>query len=204
MVGHLLHYHPAIQTLKKLVADGELGELRYIAAHRLNFGKIRTEENVLWSFAPHDISLLLSFFGGSPTSINISGAAFVQDAIPDITTASFEFDAGRKAHIFTSWLHPYKEQKFVLIGDKKMAVFDDQAEEKLTLYDNTVLWEGGSPIAQKNGQRTVELEPGEPLRNQIQHFIDCIENHTQPITDGAEGLRVLEVLESCQKQLTTS
>ena len=199
MVGHLLHYHPAIIELKKIIERGELGKILHIAAHRLNLGKIRTEENVMWSIAPHDISLILNFFGESPTQVHVEGASYLQKNIPDLAHIHLHFSDNRNAHIYTSWLNPYKERKFTIIGDKGMAVFDDMAEHKLTIFDSfTEYDERKNPIAVNKGTRVVDLPNSEPVLNELTHFVSCIEKKSTPLTDGEEGVRVLSVLEECK------
>ena len=125
MVGHLLRYHPAVSKLKELIDEGKLGKLCYIYSNRLNLGRFRTEENILWSFAPHDISAMLYLLGERPTQVFAQGGSYLSQGIPDVTVTMFEFQSGVRGHIFVSWLHPYKEQKFVVVGDRQMAVFDD-------------------------------------------------------------------------------
>ena len=125
MVGHLLQYHPAVVKLKQLVSEGDLGRIQYIYSNRLNLGKIRREENILWSFAPHDISVILSITDEMPEHVISSGANYLHQEVADVTLSSLSFSSGIRAHIFVSWLHPYKEQKLVVVGDRKMAVFDD-------------------------------------------------------------------------------
>ncbi len=198
MVGHLLHYHPAIIELKKVVDRGELGKILHIAAHRLNLGKIRTEENVMWSIAPHDISLILSFFQDVPQTVHVEGASYIQKNIPDMAHIHLHFSENRNAHIYTSWLNPYKERKFTIIGDKGMAVFDDMAADKLVIYNSLAERdERNNPVSVNNGTRIVELPNTEPVLNELTHFVTCIESNTDPLTDGAEGVRVLSVLEQC-------
>ena len=142
MVGHLLQYHPAFIKLKQLAQEGELGRINYIYSHRLNLGKIRREENILWSFAPHDISMILALAGEEPESIIATGGNYLHKKIADVTTTHLEFSSGLKAHVFVSWLHPFKDQKLVVVGDQKMAVFDDTLpwEEKLLIYPHHVNW----------------------------------------------------------------
>ncbi len=205
MVGHLLWYHSGVLRLKKLIDAGELGRIRYIYSNRLNIGKLRREENVLWSFAPHDISVILGLTGEMPVSIQAQGGNFLHQRIADTTVTLLHFASGIQAHIFVSWLHPFKEQKLVVVGDKKMAVFDDTAPwaEKLTLYPHTVEWEGNVPVAHKADARIVEIEESEPLRAECQAFLDAIRTRTPPYTDGHEGLRVLSILNHCQQALET-
>src|SRR5262245_61257387 len=147
MVGHLLWYHPAVLKLKELVDDGELGRIRYIYSNRLNLGKIRREENILWSFAPHDLSVILGLIGEMPDTIDAQGGNYLHDKIADVTLSLLSFPSGVKAHIFVSWLHPYKEQKLIVVGDRQMAVFDDlEHENKLVLYPHSISWKNHQPI----------------------------------------------------------
>jgi len=133
MVGHILRYHPAVNKLKEIVDAGELGNIKYVYSRRLNIGRIRTEENILWSFAPHDISVILFLLDEQPVSISANGAGYVKTDIADVTLTMMDFPSGVKCHIFVSWLHPFREQKLVVVGGKKMAVFDDLTKEKLFL-----------------------------------------------------------------------
>jgi len=203
MVGHLLWYHPAVLRLKALVADGALGRVQYIYSNRLNMGKLRREENVLWSFAPHDVSIVLGLLGEEPARVQASGGNFLHRQIADTTVSLLEFASGVRAHIFVSWLHPFKEQKLVVVGDRKMAVFDDTAPwpEKLQLYPHSVGWEGSVPVARKADAEAVPLEEEEPLRAECTHFLERVRDRRTPRTDGAEGLRVLRVLNACQRAL---
>ena len=141
-IGHILHYHPAIAQIKKMLGEGDLGRLQYIYSNRLNLGKIRREENILWSFAPHDISVILSLVGEEPVEIKAFGTNILHPSIADTTMTHLRFPSGISAHIYVSWLHPFKEQKLVVIGDGKMVVFDDSAppESKLTLYPHSIIW----------------------------------------------------------------
>ncbi len=201
MVGHLLQYHPAVVKLKALIDDGELGRIRYVYSNRLNMGKIRTEENILWSFAPHDISVMISLLEELPDTVMASGGTYLQPDVADVTLTAFEFPGGVKAHIFVSWLHPFKEQKLVVVGDQKMAVFDDMSEEKLKLYPHSVLWRRQVPEAKKAEPVPVPVSGEEPLKLECQHFLECVESGLAPKTDGEEGLRVLRVLEACQRSI---
>ncbi len=202
MVGHLLHYHPVVIKLKKMLNDGVLGQLQYIYSNRLNLGKIRTEENILWSFAPHDISLILSFTGQFPESVTALGSHFINKNIADVTVSTFTFPSGASAHIFVSWLHPFKEQKLVLVGDHGMIVFNDtEPEDKLLLYPHSITWKNGMPVPDKKEAIKVEYDKTEPLREECAHFLDCVATETNPITDGSEGLKVLQVLAACQQSM---
>ena len=205
MVGHLLWYHPAVLKLKDLVDSGELGRIQYIYSNRLNLGKLRREENVLWSFAPHDISVIIGLLGEEPETIQAQGGNYLHQKIADTTVTLFNFASGVRAHIFVSWLHPFKEQMLVVVGDRKMAVFNDTVpwDEKLMLYPHTIKWTGNIPVANKAEGVPVTLDEEEPLRAECAHFIDCINSRKPPRTDGNEGLQVLKVLNCCQKALET-
>ena len=201
MVGHILQYHPAVIKLKELINTGELGKIQYLYSNRLNIGKIRNEENILWSFAPHDISVILMLLGEMPESVYATGGSYLQRKIPDTTLTTMDFPSGVKAHIFVSWLHPYKEQKLVVVGDKKMAVFDDLSREKLVFYPHRINWLDRIPGASKEAAEVISIHMEEPLKLECQHFLECINNFQQPRTDGEEGLRVLKILHASQKSL---
>ena len=201
MVGHILRYHPAILKLKELITHGTLGKINYVYSNRLNIGKIRTEENILWSFAPHDISVILSLLDEMPAHVTCQGGAYVSQNITDVTLSHFEFPSGVQAHIFVSWLHPIKEQRLVVVGSEKMAVFDDTVDHKLVLYAHKVEWKNRIPTAVKADAEVVSLDDREPLRAECQHFLDCVETRNTPVSKGAEGLRVLRVLDACQRAL---
>ena len=201
MVGHILQYHPAIIKLKELIDSGELGKIQYLYSNRLNIGKIRAEENILWSFAPHDISVFLMLLGEMPETIYASGGSYLQQQIPDTTLTIMDFPNGVKAHIFVSWLHPYKEQKLIVVGDEKMAVFDDVGQEKLLLYPHKIQWLERIPVASKAEAELVPVEMVEPLKAECQHFLECLASGKRPLTDGREGLRVLQILEASQVSL---
>ncbi|UCH22285.1 MAG: Gfo/Idh/MocA family oxidoreductase [Deltaproteobacteria bacterium] len=203
MVGHLLQYHPVFACLKELAASGELGRINYIYSHRLNLGKIRREENILWSFAPHDISMILALAGEDPESVMTTGAYYLHQKIADVTTTHLEFPSGLRAHIFVSWLHPFKEQKLVVVGDRKMAVFDDTQPwgDKLLMYPHKIKWQNHMPVPDKAEAERVDILQDEPLRFECQHFLECITKNKQPITDGREGLSVLQILNASQQSL---
>jgi UDP-2-acetamido-3-amino-2,3-dideoxy-glucuronate N-acetyltransferase len=203
MVGHLLQYHPAFVKLKELASSGELGRINYIYSHRLNLGKIRREENILWSFAPHDISMILSLAGDEPESIQTTGGFYLHQRIADVTTTHLDFPSGLKAHIFVSWLHPFKEQKLVVVGDRKMVVFDDTLDwpDKLLIFPHRIEWHDNIPVPVKASPERVEYPRDEPLRRECLHFLNCIVNGDKPATDGNEGLRVLKVLNASQQSL---
>lgn len=203
MVGHLLQYHPAFLKLKDLIREGRLGRLQYIYSNRLNLGQIRREEDILWSFAPHDISMILSMVGSDPVSVEAVGGYFLHNAIADVTTTHLAFPGGERAHVFVSWLHPNKEQRLVVVGANAMAVFDDAEpwERKLLLYPHRVEWRDNQPIPSKADAIPVPLEQKEPLREECLHFLDSVRTGTRPRTDGREGLRVLGVLTRATESL---
>jgi UDP-2-acetamido-3-amino-2,3-dideoxy-glucuronate N-acetyltransferase len=201
MVGHILRYHPAILKLQELIQNGVLGRINYLYSNRLNIGKIRTEENILWSFAPHDISVILSLLNEMPNRVSCQGGGYLSHDVLDVTLSHFDFPSGVQAHIFVSWLHPVKEQKLVVVGSEKMAVFDDTAEHKLVLYPHKVEWRNRIPTAVKADGEVVDLDNREPLRAECQHFLDCIESRMAPVSNGEEGFRVLQVLDACQRAL---
>jgi len=204
MVGHILQYHPVVMKLKELISTGNLGKVQYIYSNRLNIGKLRTEENILWSFAPHDISVILMLLGEEPVSISAFGGDYLNRGIYDTTITTLDFKNGVKGHIFVSWLHPFKEQKLIIVGDKKMAVFDDVSKEKLFLYPHRIEWQNGKiPVAQRAPHEVIPVEEGEPLRLELSHFIECIFDRKRPKTDGEEGLRVLRVLEEAEKSIVS-
>jgi predicted dehydrogenase len=196
MVGHLLQYHPVFMAVRGLVESGELGSLSYVYSNRLSFGKVRSEEDVIWSFAPHDISMILSLTGQEPESVRTESASVLQSNIADTATVHMAFTSGLKAHISVSWLHPYKEQKLVVIGELAMAVFDDTQpwEQKLALYRQNIDLTGEVPNLGKSDVQYINVAQSEPLKNECQHFNDVVNGRLIPLTDGDEGLRVLNVL----------
>ncbi|MBW7896426.1 MAG: Gfo/Idh/MocA family oxidoreductase [Opitutaceae bacterium] len=205
MVGHLLQYHPCILELQRLVGQGDLGKLQYITSNRLNLGKIRQEENALWSFAPHDISVILSLVGGQlPEKVQCTGESYLTPQVADTTLTALKFAGGVRAHVYVSWLNPFKEQKLTVVGSKGMAVFDDTKPwaEKLVLYRDYLTWsDGRTPTPVKSAGTPVVPDQSEPLRDECQHFLECCAQRRSPRTDGPEGLRVLQVLKAAQASL---
>ena len=201
MVGHILLYHPAVVKLRQLINEGALGQILYCYSNRLNMGLIRTEENILWSFAPHDISVMLHLLGEEPVSAKAEGQSYLTPGVVDVTLSRLRFRGGVQGHIFVSWLHPSKEQKFVVVGSEQMAVFDDTAEKKLLLYPHRIDWASRSPKAVKADAVAVKLPKAEPLMEECRHFLDCVATRRTPLSDGNEGLRVLKVLGACQRSL---
>ncbi len=197
MVGHLLHYHPAFIKLKELVHTGSLGQIQYIYAHRLDLGKIYTQKDVLWNMAPHDLSMILALTNASPISTTAAISCNIRDNLADFATINMSFASGAKAHIFVSCLNPFKEQKLTVICKNFMAVFDDTSLEwnkKLAIYDYKIEMKQDSIVTVKGAPEFVEIEQAEPLKNECQHFINCILGNRTPITDGQEALRVMETL----------
>lgn len=202
MVGHLLLYHPAVVAIEGLLASGELGKLEYIYSNRLSMGKIRREENALWSFAPHDISVVLRLTGGLPMQVSATGGAYLQPNIADVTVSDLLFDHGTRAHIFVSWLHPYKEQRLVVIGSKKMVVFEEtRPTDRLLLYDKQIAFNGNAFEATQSKPVALTYGSEEPLRVECEHFAECIRTRRQPRTPAEDGLKVLQVLQACQRSL---
>lgn len=202
MVGHLLWYHPGFLKLKEIVDSGRLGRILYIYSNRLNLGKIRVEEDILWSFAPHDISIILGVLGETPHSVTAQGGNYLNNDIADVTISTMVFPSGARAHVFVSWLHPFKEQRLVVIGDRAMARFSDSASSaKLVLFEHSVTWDNGTPVPDKGDVTAIPFDDDEPLRLECEHFIDCVRTRRRPRTDGQEGVRVLRVLNQCQEAL---
>jgi predicted dehydrogenase len=202
MVGHLLRYHPAILKIQDLITRGELGKIEYIYSNRVSMGKIRKEENALWSFAPHDISVILALMGEAPVQVTATGGAYLQPNIADVTVSNLLFGHGARAHIFVSWLHPYKEQRLVVIGSKGMVTFEDsRPDNKLVSFDKRIEFKNGAMEAARPQGVSIPIETAEPLRLECQHFIDCILCRSEPRTCGEEGLRVVQVLQASQRSM---
>ena len=196
MVGHLLQYHSIFKKVKDIVQRGEIGEINYIYSNRLSFGKVRNEEDVIWSFAPHDISMILSLANQDPEFISTQSAVILQNNIADSATIHIIFKSGLKSHISVSWLHPYKEQKLVVIGKTAMLTFDDTKpwNEKLSILRYQAEITHRSFVLNKNELEFVKVIEDEPLKNECQHFIDVVAKNLKPLTNEYEGLQVLKVL----------
>jgi len=168
----------------------------------LNFGKVRTEENALWSFAPHDVAVILRLVGDLPIEVACTGGSYLTPNLADVTVSTLHFHSGLRAHIFVSWLNPFKEQKLVVVGSNQMAVFNDVAkEDKLVLYNQRVDFNNRQPVLQRGEAQSIALPDEEPLRNECSHFLDCIRSRRPPLTDAASGINVLKVLQACQISL---
>ncbi|MFO1257718.1 MAG: Gfo/Idh/MocA family oxidoreductase [Gammaproteobacteria bacterium] len=200
MVGHILQYHAGFKQLKALVQDGTLGKINYLYSNRLNLGKYHSEDNIWWSFAPHDISMILSLIQKMPHTVTAVGGKYLQHTASDITHTHLSFPGGELAHIFVSWLHPYKEQRLVVIGEKAMVIFDDGKpwEEKLQLHPYPTEWVDGLPQPAKTTPKLIPLTPEEPLVSEDSHFLDCIRENRTPVTDGIEGCSVVEILKAAE------
>tara|TARA_Y100000768_G_scaffold95496_1_gene69488 strand:+ start:1553 stop:2539 length:987 start_codon:yes stop_codon:yes gene_type:complete len=204
MVGHILLFHPAFQMMKKLIEDGKIGEIQYIYSNRLNMGSFRTNENVFWSFAPHDISLFNFFFNQNPKSVNSTGIDILQKGIHDSSITSFNYEGKKMGHIFVSWLHPFKEHRFVIIGSEGMLHFEDSVKNKpLIFYDNKAEFENLVPIP-KNGEVVkINYSSDMPLTNELKYFISNLDSDEIEISSGFDGLKVIKVLECASKSLET-
>ena len=208
MVGHLLEYHPAVNYMKDMLSSGEVGDPLYLYFQRVNLGIVRKAENAWWSLAPHDVSVACYLFGAQPVSVSASGQAYLREGIEDVVFANLKFADGRMAHIHVSWLDPHKIRKVTLVSSQKMVVFDDmEAAEKIRVYDKGAEVQKSvesyvEAIALRTGDILIPKIPsGEPLRTECQHFIDCITENKIPRSDGADGLRVVKVLEAGSESL---
>ena len=208
MVGHLLEYHPAVTRLKELAEEGELGSLYYVYGNRVNLGKLRSEENALWSLGAHDVSVVLHLIGEEPVEGSAHGESYVRGGVQDVVFCYLRFPSGRVAHLHLSWLDPHKERRITVVGSKRMATFDDmRLEGKLTVYDkgfdeDTSSW--GEYITRAGESFSPRLSNSEPLRLECEHFVECIREGLTPRSDGHSGLRVVRVLEALQRSLDGS
>ncbi|MVA98582.1 gfo/Idh/MocA family oxidoreductase [Nitratireductor sp. CAU 1489] len=195
MVGHVLRFHPAFETLKALIDNGELGEVRYIHSHRLGLGKFHTENDALWDLAPHDLSMILAITGTAPLEVRGEGAAIL-DNLSDFAHLHMLFPGGVRGHLFTSRLNPYRERRLTVVGTKAMAVFDDVEpwERKLAVYRHAVWQDSGQWAFTANEPAYVEVQQGMPLTRELEHFLDCLETRSEPRTTGEEAVTVLKIL----------
>ncbi len=207
MVGHLLEYHPVVRKLKQLVQSGELGPVYYIYSQRVNLGRIRGDENAMWSFAPHDLSIIMYLLDMEPTDVSVRGQSFIQDGIEDVVFMSLFFDNRIMAHIHLSWLDPHKVRRTTIVGSKKMAVFDDtETSEKLRIYDNHAevppARTYGEAVQVRFGDILIpRVDAAEPLKIECKHFIDCVQTRSVPLSDARDGIRVVRILEAAQRSL---
>jgi predicted dehydrogenase len=199
MVGHLLEYHPGVRMLKEVVDAGELGELRYLYGNRVNLGVLRSDENALWSLGAHDVSVVLALAQEKPSELWARGECYMRDGVEDVVFAFLRFPSGLSAHLHLSWLDPHKERRFTVVGDRRMATFDDMApERKVTVYDKGFDEHG---IARAGEARSPAIPATEPLRLECEHFLECVREGRAPRSDGESGLRVVRVLEGLQREL---
>ncbi|UCF69055.1 MAG: Gfo/Idh/MocA family oxidoreductase [Acidobacteriota bacterium] len=208
MVGHLMLYHGAVQHLKKMLDDGQLGDLLYVYCERVNLGVIRRDENALWSLGPHDLSVALFLMGAEFSDVTARGAAYLQPNVHDVVFANVRYRDGRMANIHMSWLDPHKSRRIVVVGSRKMAVFDDmQAQEKIRIFDKgaeripaTVGF--GEYLTVRSGDILIpKISQSEPLRTEAEHFIACVRDGVRPQSDGRQGLDVVRLLEAAQRSL---
>ncbi len=209
MVGHLLEYHPAVEALKEVADSGQLGDLHYVYSHRLNLGKLRADENALWSLGAHDVSVMLHLLGGEePADVVARGESYMRPPVEDVVFCFMRFPSGRAAHMHLSWLDPHKARTFTIVGSKRMATFDDMdVERKITVYDKGFdeSTDGyGEYITRSGDIWSPRIPSREPLRIECEHFVDCVRTGTPPRSDGESGLRVVRVLEQAQAQLDAS
>jgi predicted dehydrogenase len=209
MVGHLLEYHPGLEKLKEIADSGQLGDIHYIYSNRVNLGKLRADENALWSLGAHDVSVVLRLAGNEePLEVNAVGESYMQPGIEDVVFCYLRFRSGLAAHLHLSWLDPHKDRRFTVVGSKKMATFDDmELERKVTIYDKGFdqdFSSYGEYIARSGEAWNPAISNEEPLRIECRHFVECIQTGSQPRSDGASGLRVVRVLESLQQSLEES
>jgi predicted dehydrogenase len=205
MVGHLLEYHPGVAKLKEIATSGELGDIHYIYSNRLNLGKLRADENALWSLGAHDVSVVLHLAEEEPSEIHAHGESYMRPGIEDVVFGYLRFPSGRAAHLHLSWLDPHKERRFTVVGSKRMATFDDMdLERKVTVYDKGFDEEAGSYgeyITRSGDIWSPRIANREPLRIECEHFAECVRTGATPVSDGHSGLRVVRVLEGLQAQL---
>jgi predicted dehydrogenase len=208
MVGHLLEYHPVINRLRELMVSKELGDIYYIYTQRVNLGTVRVDENALWNFAPHDVSSVLYLLAQEPSDVSARGQSYLQPGIEDVVFMTLNFHNTSMAHIHVSWLDPHKIRKLIVVGSKKMAVFDDiEGTEKLRIYDKGATQNAdyntfAEYVSLRFGDITIPyVKVVEPLRLECQHFLECIRTRRQPKSDGWDGLRVIKVLDAAQRSL---
>ena len=208
MVGHLLEYHPGVAKLKEIAVSGELGDIHYIYSNRLNLGKLRADENALWSLGAHDISVVLHLADEEPYELSARGEAYKQRGIEDVVFGFLRFPSGLAAHLHLSWLDPHKERRFTVVGSKRMATFDDMdIERKVTVYDKGFDESSGSYgeyITRAGDIWSPSIGNREPLRLECEHFVSCLREGRAPRSDGQAGLRVVRVLEGLQASLDAS
>jgi UDP-2-acetamido-3-amino-2,3-dideoxy-glucuronate N-acetyltransferase len=204
MVGHVLLFHPAIRKIKSLIQENKIGKLQYLYSNRLNLGTVRKEENILWSFAPHDISIFQHFIGAMPASVMSSGGAFLQPHIHDTTMTMLNYPDNIAAHIFVSWLHPFKEHRLVIIGSKGMLSFEDSSKDKkLLYYEKGIDWVKGEPVKREGGEEVIPYDPAMPLVEELSYFISRLDGSPVETAGGQSAVEVLEILEKASESLNS-
>ncbi|MCK5145759.1 Gfo/Idh/MocA family oxidoreductase [bacterium] len=202
MVGHVLLFHPAILKIKELLGSGKIGKLQYIYSNRLNLGTVRTEENILWSFAPHDIAIFQYLIEDRPMSVTSRGGAFVQPHIHDSTMTILEYPDNIVGHIFVSWLHPFKEQRLVIIGSKGMLSFEDSTKEKeLLFYEKGIDWIQGAPVKRDGPSDVIPYHGDAPLTAELRYFVEHLDGRPIEIANSRNAVDVLEILEKASEEL---
>jgi predicted dehydrogenase len=208
MVGHLLEYHPAVLKLKEIADSGRLGDVRYVYSHRLNLGKLREDENALWSLGAHDVSVLLHLAGEEPSEVEARGESYMREGVEDVVFCYLRFPSGLAAHLHLSWLDPHKERRFTVVGSRQMATFDDMAQtRKVTVYDKGFDESSssyGEYITRSGDEWSPRVDNVEPLRLECEHFVECVREGAEPRSGGESGLRVVRVLEALQRSLDSS
>lgn len=201
MVGHLLHYHPIFKEIKKIVENGQIGKLEYINSNRLSFGKYRNEEDIIWSFAPHDISMILSLTKEKPNIVKCNSKSIIKENHADIANIYMEFPSGLKSNISVSWINPNKEVKLVITGTSAMLIFDDTKpwDKKLSFISYDIKKTKNLIDINKSILKFIEISEEEPLKNECRHFLEVVKSNIQPLTDGIEGQKVVEVLSAIIK-----
>ncbi len=208
MVGHLLEYHPVVTRLKQMIDAGDLGDIRYVYSQRLNLGTVREDENALWNFAPHDVSIILYLLGMEPSDVSARGQCYLREGVEDVAFMTLNFQGKSMGHVHVSWLDPHKTRRLTIVGSKRMAVFDDlETSEKLKIYDkgidvSTDYDDFAEFVGLRFGDITIpHIRTSEPLTIECQHFLDCVRDRRQPLSDGEDGLRVVRVLEAAARSL---
>ena len=202
MVGHLMLFHPAIRKIKKMIDENIIGDLQYVYSNRLNLGKVRTQENVFWSLAPHDISIFDFLIESTPKKIISNGSTFLQKGIPDSTITQLKYENGVEGHIFVSWLHPFKEQRLVVIGSNAMITFEDSLDNKpLKLYTKKFDFEKGIPEKIDGPITLIDYEKKMPLSEELEYFCNHLDGNKIKLSNGEHALRVTNILVSASKQL---
>jgi predicted dehydrogenase len=210
MVGHVFEYNPAVLKIKELIDDGQIGQVYYLYSNRVNLGRVQSDINVLWSIAPHDVSIALFLLEEMPLQVSARGASYLNGRVEDVVFVTMLFPGDVMAHIQASWLDPSKVRRMTVVGSEKMIVYDDVASEgKVKIYDKGIYRRGDSIYGEfqykiHSGDINIpKINMSEPLQNECAHFVECVRSGTTPRTDGENGLRVVKVLEAAQTSLSS-